>query len=742
MIGQTFSHYTILEKLGAGGMGIVYRAEDIKLKRTVALKFLPKGLEAHEPERARFLQEAQAAAALNHPNICTIHDIAAEGDDQFIVMEYVDGVTLRSKIADGRLQIAGAVQFAIQISEALQEAHSKGIVHRDVKPENIMVNTKNQVKVMDFGLAKLKGSLKLTRTSSTVGTAAYMSPEQAQGLEVDHRTDIWSVGVVLFEMLTGRLPFRGVHEAALLYSIVHEEPQGLASVRADVPRSVATIIQKALQKECSRRCQTMKEMMSELKGAMVPTVETSKQEKSIVVLPFENLSPDPDQEYFSDGLTEEVISDLSAARSLRVISRSSAMTFKGTRTAIPEIARKLNVQYVLEGSVRKAGNNLRITAQLIDATSDVHLWAEKYSGTLDDVFDIQEKVSRAIVKALKLKLSAEEEHKMLLRPIEDLRAYECYLKANAETFKWTAEGSEQAIRYLKSALNLIGDNALLYSGIAWAYWNLVNIGVGHEECIASAEEYVQKALKIDPDCPKALALLGWIRFYGRLEEAVHYFREALSSNPDEHLALLGLATVYIWYLGKIPAAVPLCEKLEQIEPLDDASTLYKYVAMPFFDGRFEEAVKGSNRLFETSPQNPYVRLYHVLPLIFVGQYEKAFAVVDKTVEMMPDHVCAKLQVLLKHAIKGERTKIHEALTPFLKKTCERDPDYSEQIAAVLAVVGEKDEALQWLENAVNRDFLNYPFLNQHNPLFANLRADERFKNLMVRVKKEWEEFEV
>ena len=299
MIGQTISHYRILEKLGEGGMGVVYKAEDTKLKRTVALKFLPRGLETHEPERARFLQEAQAAAALNHANICTIYDIAQEGNDQFIVMEFVDGVTLREKIAAGGLRMADCIGYAIQIGDALQEAHSKGIVHRDIKAENIMVNEKKQVKVMDFGLAKLKGSLKLTKTSSTVGTLAYMAPEQIEGGEVDARSDIFSFGVVLYEMLTGHLPFRGEHEAAMVYSIVNEEPEPLLKHLPNAPIELLHVLNRALEKDPEDRYQFAHEMVIDLRRL--------KKETSRVMRPSEDhfIPPEKPSEHRIEALLQK-----------------------------------------------------------------------------------------------------------------------------------------------------------------------------------------------------------------------------------------------------------------------------------------------------------------------------------------------------------------------------------------------------------------------------------------------------
>src|SRR2546425_4691341 len=387
MIGQIISQYKILEKLGEGGMGVVYKAHDTKLDRDVALKFLPHHLVANEAEQARFLQEARAASALNHPNVCTIYDIKEVNEQQFIVMEYVDGTTIKQKVPIQKLQ--DALTYALQIGEALHEAHSKRIVHRDIKCENIMVNSKNQIKVMDFGLAKLKGSMKLTRTSSTVGTLAYMAPEQIQGGEVDARSDLFSFGVVMFEMLTGKLPFRGDHEAALMYSIVHEGPEPLGKYRKDVPPVLTRIVSRLLEKNAEQRYQTTGDLLAELKNTDAP-LATAKGSPaiSIAVLAFEDMSPQKDHDYLCEGLAEEVINALTKIGTIRVSARTSAFAFRGKQMDIRDIGMKLNVQAVLEGSVRKSGNRLRITAQLINVADGYHIWSERYDREMKDVFEI------------------------------------------------------------------------------------------------------------------------------------------------------------------------------------------------------------------------------------------------------------------------------------------------------------------------------------------------------------------
>jgi len=461
MIGKIISHYKIISTLGSGGMGEVFLADDTKLDRKVALKFLPSDYTSDKETNTRFKREAKAAAKLNHPNIITVHEIGEHDDKTYIAMEYVEGLSLREKITcvgakhsdedmqESRkidsgnaspLQTSEIIDIASQICEGLSSAHKTGIVHRDIKPENILIDKSGRVKILDFGLAMVKGASKLTTDASTIGTLKYMSPEQYKNKEIDDRSDIFSFGIILFEMVTGELPFQGDYQAAIMYSVVNEEPKSIKSLRQDTPQNLEQIVNKALKKDPANRFQSMKEIMKELKK--VPTIDTKESvtEKSIVVLPFEDMSPGKDNEYFSDGLTEEIITDLSHIHDLLVISRSSAMTFKGTKQTIPEIVKKVNVRYVLEGSVRKAGNSLRITAQLIDATTDAHLWAEKYSGTLDDVFDIQEKVSRSIVDALKVKLSPKEKKQIAERPIDNVQAYECYLRAMREMQRGTEDG--------------------------------------------------------------------------------------------------------------------------------------------------------------------------------------------------------------------------------------------------------------------------------------------------------------
>jgi serine/threonine protein kinase/Flp pilus assembly protein TadD len=724
-------------------MCVVYCAEDLKLKRTVALKFLPPELTRDAGAIQRFIHEAQAASSLQHNNICTVHDIDETDDRQlFIVMDCYEGEPLKLRIAEGGMRIEEAVDIAIQVASGLLNAHEKGIVHRDIKPANIIITNDGVVKILDFGLAKLAGQSRLTKTGSTIGTAAYMSPEQAQGFEVDHRTDIWSLGVVLFEMLTGKLPFRGEHEAALLYSIVHEEPQAISTFRAEISRSVISVIERALQKDRSQRYQTVNELVSELKSAMAPTVELPKQEKSIVVLPFQNLSPDPDQEYFSDGLTEEVISDLSAVQALRVISRSSAMTFKGTKKKIPDVAREVNVQYVLEGSVRKAGNNLRITAQLIDATNDAHLWAEKYSGTLDDVFDIQEKVSRSIVNALRLTLTSEEEGRMSERPIADVRAFEWYLKAMEDLESFTEEGIGRAEGYLHRALEITGPNAQVYAGLAFVHWQRVNLGFSHEDSIAKAENYVEKALALDPGAPTALALRGWIEmsFRADVQKSLRIMKRVLALRTDEKLALAGLICAYLQYAGKGEPAALLVDRLEQVDPLN-FMTLWSRGALWYYGAvDFDRAVVAWGRLQNLEPGNYVGAWYHGVALASVGRIAEARSALEPLRCGTFDHAMYRCGRMLANALADDATAVEAEFTPGFQRTAARDAGYAYHSAQALALAGLHAKAIEWLEIAQQRGFIGCNLLAR-DPLLAGLRGEERFMKLLKLMKKEWEEFE-
>ncbi len=739
MIGKFVAHYKILEKIGEGGMGVVYKAEDTKLKRIVALKFLPAELTKNPQAKKRFIKEAQATAALDHPNICTIHEINEVEDQMFIVMAYIKGKSLKERLGVGTLKLEETVDISTQVASGLRAAHEKGIIHRDIKPANIMLMEGGPVKVMDFGIAKLAWAADLTKTAGTMGTLAYMSPEQARGEAVDHRTDTWSLGVVLYEMLAGQLPFRGEEAPGIIYSILNREPQPLSILRPDVPRPIEKAVRKALAKDSNRRYQNIQELAIDLK-TLAP-VMFPKIEKSIIVLPFEDISPGKDNEYFCDGMTEEIITDLSHVHDLLVISRSSAMTFKGTKKKIEDIAQEVNVRYVLEGSVRKAGNNLRITAQLIDSSTDAHLWAEKYSGTLDDVFDIQERVSRSIVGALKLKLTPDEKLKIAERPIDNPLAYEYYLKARQEILKFTEDGLNRALQYLQNGLDIVGKNALLYAGLGYVYYQYINTGSRTDESyIMKAEEYAKQVFELDPESSYGHLVLGLLMIFWRdLREGIRHLKRVLAVNPNDFDALYWLCAVY-GGIGKKEAAEPIAERLMKIDPLNPA--VYFFPGwIRWWSGRFDSALESFQRSHQTFSEDFLLRWGYSWLLALNRRHDEAWLMLDQLDKDMPGYPPVELLLKLKHAVQDEKPAAFEWKNPELKVWAWRDFMYSYFVVQCYALIDEKKEALDWLEHSIDLGMINYPFMKEYDPFLASIRGEERFQKLMERVKYEWEHFE-
>jgi serine/threonine protein kinase/tetratricopeptide (TPR) repeat protein len=741
MIGQTISHYRILGRLGEGGMGVVYEAEDTKLKRTVALKFLPPELAKDAQAKARFVQEARAAAALDHPHICPVFEIGEAEGKIFIAMPRIMGRSLKDRIAAGPLAVEETLDIARQVAEGLKEAHERGIVHRDIKPANIMLTDKGQAKIMDFGLAKPAGAADMTRSMAIVGTVAYMSPEQARGEAADLRTDIWSFGATVYEMLAGAMPFGRKSDQALIYSILHDKPGPLTRLRPDIPVPLDRIVFKALEKDASRRYQTMAEILEDLKAASAAGAAVLPPEISVIVLPFENISPDPEQDYFCDGMTEELISDLSKIHSLRVISRTSSMMFKGTKKDIPAIAREVRVRYVLEGSVRKAGNSLRITAQLIDAAEDAHVWAEKYGGVLDDVFEIQEKVSHSIVDALKLKLTPEEAERLIERPIPSPLAYEFFLKARQEILKWTEAGLENALKYLRNGLEIAGENAVLYAGMAHVYFQYNNLGLKEEEYGRKlTEEYVQKAFALDPDCPQANFVRANLIAWSQPKEGNKCFKRVLNKNPNDFDALF-YYSCFLGTLGRTREVLPLEERTIKIDPLNPMAYIHSGFNR-LWEGRYELALERMGKFHRSFPEDVMTKWICGLSLAYMDRRKEAGQLFDEVAREHPGTLFACLGLAFKYAFEGKRSETLAVLdsNPSLRKSWDFQSAYWK--TECLALAGEKELALDCLERDVDLGMTNYPLMNELDPFLANIRGEPRFKKLMERVKDEWERFEV
>ena len=530
-------------------MGVVYKAEDLNLQRIVALKFLPSNVTASDGAKARFLREARAAAGLQHTNICTVHEVGEADGQPFIAMAFVDGEELSDEIEKGPLELDKLVDVATQIARGLEEAHGKGVVHRDIKPANIMLASGGHAVLMDFGLAQVKSAKsKLTREGTTMGTSAYMSPEQTTGDEVDHRSDIWALGVLLYEMATGQLPFRGHYEQAVLYSILNESPELLSAVRDDVPAELERIVNKCLAKRSGERYQSVADLIADLttlkrlseSGATARQPGGSSDETpSIAVLAFENRSRGDEDEYFSDGISEDITSALVKLQRLRVAPRSLAFQYKGTRPTPEEVGRKLNVGHVLEGSVRRSGDRVRINVELIAIDEGYEVWSERYDRVMEDIFEIQDEISQAVVEQLKIKLLPGEEELLSKRYTENLKAYNLCLLGRHHWYQRNAGAFKEAMMAYEQALAEDPEYALAHAGIADCYNSSNFYGVlPAKEAMPKAEAAARKALQIDPNLAAAHVSLGAVEalFRWNWTAADREFRRAIDLDPSNALA--------------------------------------------------------------------------------------------------------------------------------------------------------------------------------------------------------------
>jgi eukaryotic-like serine/threonine-protein kinase len=765
MIGESISHYKIIEKLGEGGMGVVYRAQDLKLDRLVALKFLPSRINSPE-EISRFQQEAKAVSALNHPGIATIYDIDQSEDQRFLVLEYLPGGTLKSRIhslvSSGReLSLQEIVDYGIQIAEGLAHAHRNGIIHRDIKSENMMLTAEGKVKITDFGLAKLRGGVQLTRAGTTLGTAAYMSPEQIRGEEVDNRSDLFSLGIVLYELATGSSPFRGEHEAAVSYAITNEDPIPIKSLRPSLPSSFDNIVRRCLEKDVHKRYQAADEVAGDLRSLQsgsvttavgrrrtsrrawiigagiaafvavgvllfVPNHRTLVNRKSIAVLPFKNLSNDPGNEYFSDGVTEEIIARLSKIADLKVISRTSVMQYKNSPKTVREIGSELGVAAVLEGSVQKADDEVRIVAQLIDAGSDDHIWAETYDRKLTQIFAIQSDVANRIANALQATLSPSEKERLGEKGTENIIAYNYFLKAQYHWNRITKDDLRSAIAYYDDAIQNDHSYANAYAGLSNAYALSAYFRfdfISPQEAVLKARQAAQQALELDPNLAEAHTALAYIaRTYDwDFPRAEREFGKAIELNPNYSVArdfyALLLAT-----LGRFDEAAQQADRAAELDPLS-AEILNSRARIKYYARRYDDAIGFARKELEIDPDS---QLAHgLLGSIYEMKQMKPEALKEINLSRTisgTDYEGAALfnespQTSDWNAYWNKKCKIAERLCregrlPFI-------------VLAVVAVpAGKLDLAVESLQESYRKHEGSLVYLNV-DPLFDSIRSDER-----------------
>ena len=706
MVGETVSHYRILEEVGRGGMGIVYKAVDEKLDRPVAVKFLPAHLSASEESKARFIQEAKSTAALNHPNILSVYDIDELDGRMFFVMEYIEGKTLKSHITSLKsgqgVPVLQAMDWTSQIAHGLKAAHGKQIVHRDIKSENIMMTNDGRLKIMDFGIAKLKGGTGLTKTGHSMGTLSYMSPEQAQGIPADERSDIWSLGVVFYEMLTGELPFKGEHEAALMYLIVNQQAQVPSQLDRRVPPQIDSVVTKALEKDRASRYQNMGEVLRALQDVRTE-IETAAQvgkTKTIAVLPFANMSADPENEYFSDGLTEEIIASLARLKDTKVIARTTSMQYKGTKKDIKTIGRELGARYLMEGSVRKFQDNLRITAQFINVEDGTQLWAETYKGKLAEIFDFQEQVSAQIVDALMLKLSPAEKVVLTKRSTLNPEAFDCNLRARDYLYRYTKNSIQFAIQLFQKAIELDARYAGAYAGLGEAYATMYQNFDRKDVWLDRAIEASLKALMYDPTLSEAYASLGLSYFHKKLfDEAMIAGKKGIELDPNNYAAY--------WILGRIyhttdrdGEAVNLFKKVIELNPdfysaYADLQTVYEKLGeREKWAETLQTALQMYPRYLLQHPDEARARMFYAIDLTKVGKIDESKEEAAKALELSPS-----------------------------------DPLMLYNAACFYGRLGDNRLAIDALKNAFAAGYANYEW-TKRDPDFEGIRMEADYIELM------------
>jgi len=785
--------YRIIEEIGHGGMGVVYKAEDIKLKRCVALKFLPDET-AQSPEALdRFLLEARAASALNHPHICTIHELGQFGGRPFIAMEFLKGRTLRDLIGGRPMGIDQVMDLGVQLADALAAAHTEGIIHRDIKPGNIFIVGGNQAKLLDFGLAKKVAGwseitadaaqatrrlpVALTEAGLALGTLTYMSPEQARGEAVDARSDLFSFGAVLYEMTTGTRAFPGRTAGEILEAIFTRRPTPIAQINPQAPEALRRVIEKALEKDRALRYPSAADMLDDLRrsaraGGEIPSTVSASTVKSrpartlamigaavvllslaaliwlsrsskrgemdasavptsaapvrIAVLPFTDLSVNRDQEYFSDGLAEELLNGLAKIPGLRVMARTSSFQFKGKSSDLRTIGQKLNVASVLEGSVRKDGQRLRIRVQLIDARDGFHIWSETYERQMDDIFAVQEDIARSVAGALKVAL-LEKTPSALSSQTKDPEAYNAYLQGRYFFGRRGKEDVERAAAYYTTAIERDPSYAAAWAGLAEVHHRQADTGyLPIEEGYRMARREVERALALDDSLALAHAEMGWIKraHDWDWEGADASYQRALALDPGSRAALVG-AAVLAYNLGRLDEAIELDTRAVSVDPLS-VSAHNNLGLHAHYAGRLEEATAALKKALELNPDFPISRVLLGRVLLAQGQPQAALGEMEREA----DPVWRLYGLCLAYHATGRTTEADAALASFIK-------DYGEtmafQIAEVFAYRGETNRAFEWLERAFTlRDSGMADIKN--DPLLKGLESDRRYAALLKRMR--------